>query len=340
MKAVLLRKPKPIEQNPLDLENVPIPNIASGQVLLRVTACGVCRSNLHMIEGDWVKHGMPAKSPIIPGHEIVGRVARVANDVTSFREGEKVGVMALWSSCGKCEFCLSGRENICQSRHMTGETVDGGYAEYIVANADYAYHVPDNLKDSEAAPLFCPGISAYGAVKKAQLSPGKKVAIFGIGGVGHMAIQFARLYGADVVAVSRNTQHLKLAEKLGAGQIVNTSEGTLSEWLKEIGPVDSSIVFAPSGTVVQFAIKATKPGGITVTGIWTEIAEPLADERKVTNSLIGSRNDMKKVIVLASAGKIRPVYDEFKLERVNEVLNMLNKGDILARAVLFPEQER
>jgi propanol-preferring alcohol dehydrogenase len=336
MKAVLLRKPRPIEQNPLDLENAPIPNVASGQILLKVTACGVCRSNLHMIEGDWVSYGIPAKSPIIPGHEIVGRVARVANDVASFREGDKVGVQALWSSCGRCEFCLSGRENICQSRHMTGEDVDGGYAEYTVANADYAYHVPDNLKDSEAAPLFCPGISAYGAVKKAQLSPGKKVAVFGIGGVGHMAIQFARLYGADVVAVSRNIQHLKLAEELGAGQVVNTSKGTITEWLKAIGTVDSSIVFAPSGTVVQLAIKATKPGGITVTGVWTEIAEPLAEERKVANSLIGSRNDMKEVLALASAGKIGPVYEEFKLERASEVLNMLKKGDILARAVLVP----
>lgn len=336
MRAVLLRKPKPIEQNPIDVEDAPIPNVTRGQLLVKIAACGVCRSNLHMIEGDWVKFGIPAKSPIIPGHEIVGRVARLANDVSTFREGDRVGVQALWSSCGKCEYCLTGREHLCPSKQMTGETVDGGYAEYIVANADYAYHVPDNLKDSEAAPLFCPGISAYGATKKAQLSPGKKVAVFGIGGVGHMAIQFARLYGADVVAVSRNAQRLKLAEKLGAGQIVNTSKGTLTEWVKEIGPVDSSIVFAPSGSVLQLAIKATKPGGITVTGVWAEITEPLADERKVTNSLIGSRNDMKQVLSFASAGKIRPVYDEFKLERVSEVLKMLKKGDISARAVLVP----
>jgi len=336
MKAVLLRKPKPIEQNPLNVEDVPTPNVGKGQLLLKIAACGVCRSNLHMIEGDWVEFGIPAKSPIIPGHEIVGRVARVAKDVVAFRKGDRVGVQALWSSCGKCEFCLSGRENICQSRYMTGEDVDGGYAEYIVANANYAYHVPDNLKDSEAAPLFCPGISAYGAVKKAQLSPGKKVAIFGIGGVGHMAIQFAQLYGANVVAVSRNIQHLKLAEELGAEQVVDSSKGSSTEWLKEIGPVDSSIVFAPSSTVLQLAIKATKPGGITVSAVWAGIAEPLADERKVVNSLIGSRNDMKQVLSLASAGKIRAVYEEFQLERASEVLKMLKKGDIPARAVLVP----
>jgi propanol-preferring alcohol dehydrogenase len=336
MRAAVLRKPGKIEQNPIHVEDAPIPNVARGQILVKIAACGVCRSNLHMIEGDWVEYGMPGKSPIIPGHEIVGRVARVADDVTTFRERDKVGVDALWSSCGRCEFCLSGREQLCSSREMTGETVDGGYAEYIVANADYAFHVPENLKDSEAAPLFCPGITAYGATKKAELSPGKRVAVFGIGGVGHMTIQLARLYGADVVAVSRNTEHLKLAEKLGAGRIVNISRGTLTEWVKEIGPVDSSIVFAPSGSVVQLAIKSTKPGGITVTGVWTEIAEPLAEERRVTNSLIASRNDMRQVISLASAGKIRTVYDEFKLERAGEVLKTLKKGDILARAVLVP----
>ena len=151
-----------------------------------------------------------------------------------------------------------------------------------------------------------------------------------------MAIQFARLYGADVVAVSRNIQHLKLAEELGAGQVVNTSKGTLTEWLKTIGTVDSSIVFAPSGAVVQLAIKATKPGGVTVTGVWTELAEPLAEERKVANSLIGSRSDMKEVLALASAGKVRPVYEKFRLERASEVLSMLKKGDIPARAVLVP----
>jgi len=335
MKAILLREPGPIERNPLNLEDVPTPNVGNGQLLLKITACGVCRSNLHMIEGDWVEFGIPSKSPIIPGHEIVGRVVRVANDVTAFQEGDRVGVDALWSSCGKCEFCLTGRENICESRLMTGEHVDGGYAEYIVANADYAYRLPDNLNDSEASPLFCPGITAYGAVKKAQLSPGKRVAVFGIGGVGHLVIQFARLYGADVVAVSRNIQHLKLAEELGARQIVDSSKGSSAEWLKQIGPVDSSIVFAPSTTVTQLAIKATKPGGITVMGVWAETGE-LVDERRVTNSILGSRNEMREVLTLASAGKIRPVYKEFNLERASEVLNMLKKGEIVARAVLIP----
>jgi propanol-preferring alcohol dehydrogenase len=322
MKAAVLRGTKPIEQNPLKIEEMPIPNVGNGQLLLKITACGVCRSNLHMIEGDLVKFGIPAKSPIIPGHEMVGKVARLSDDVTTFREGDMVGVQPLWSSCGKCEFCLSGRENMCQSKQITGETVDGGYAEYIVANADYVYHVPDNLDDSEVAPLFCPG---------------KKVAVFGIGGVGHMVVQFAKLYGADVIAVSRSIQHLRLAEKLGAGRVVDISKGGLTEWLKNVGPVDSSIVFAPSNTVAQLAIKATKPGGVTVLGVWAEIGDfPFVEEKKVVGSVIGSRNDMKQVLSLASAGKIKSVCEKFKLEKANEVLNMLKKGKILARGVLVP----
>lgn len=335
MKAALLRRPRPVEENPLSVEEVPIPDIARRQVLIRVAACGVCRSNLHMIEGDWVSMGVPAKSPIIPGHEIVGKVARVGDYVETFKEGDKVGVQPLWSSCGKCEFCLTGREQICQSKRITGEHVDGGYAEYMVANADHVYSVPDNLKEAEAAPLFCPGVTAYGAVKKAELHGGKRVAVFGIGGVGHMVIQFARLYGADVIAVTRSNQHMALAKELGASEVVDISKGSREEWLKRIGPVDSSIVFAPSTELTQLAIGATKPGGTTVIGVWADLGQlPVVEEKRVVGSVIGSRQDMQEVLRLASAKKIKSVYEEFKLEKANDALRMLKAGKIRARAVL------
>jgi propanol-preferring alcohol dehydrogenase len=337
MKTALLRRPKPIEENPLSIEEVSIPTIGSRQVLVKVAACGVCRSNLHMIEGDWAAMGIPAKSPIVPGHEIVGSVARLGDDVGAFKEGDRVGIQPLWSTCGVCEFCLTGREQICRSREITGETVDGGYAEYVVADANHLYPVPDNLKDSEAAPLFCPGITAYGAVKKAELRVGKRVAIFGIGGVGHMVMQMARLYGADVIAVGRSKQHLALASELGASEVIDISKGDQEEWLRRIGPVDSSIVFAPSTELAQLAMKATKPGGTTVIGVWVELGQlPFADEKRVVGSVIGSRQDMKEVLGLASAGKIKPIYEEFKLEAANKVLNMLKTGQIRARAVLVP----
>jgi propanol-preferring alcohol dehydrogenase len=172
--------------------------------------------------------------------------------------------------------------------------------------------VPDNLKDSEAAPLFCPGVTAYGAVKKAELRAGKRVAIFGIGGVGHMVIQMARLFGADVIAVARSKQHHALASELGASEVVDISKGDQEEWLRRIGPVDSSIVFAPSTEVAQLAMKATKPGGTTVIGVWVKLGQLPFVEKRVVGSVIGSRQDVK------------------------EVLNMLKTGQIRARAVLVP----
>jgi propanol-preferring alcohol dehydrogenase len=337
MRAVLLRDPKPIEQNPLTIEDVPSPNVGDGQVLVKIGACGVCRSNLHMIEGDWVDHGVPAKSPIIPGHEIAGKIVALGNGVAVFQEGDRVGIQPLWSSCGTCEYCLTGREYLCPSKQITGETRDGGYAEYIVANTAHLYAVPANLNDSEAAPLFCPGLTAYGAVTKAGLAPGKRVGIFGIGGVSHIAVQLARLYGADVIAVTRSSQHLKLAEELGASTVVDVSHGSQVEWLKSIGSVDSSIVFAPSSSMAQLAVKATKLGGTVVMGVYANLGDfQFVEEKRILGSVIGSRNDMKQVLSLAGSGRIKVMYDEFKLEQADKALKMLKKSELRARAVLVP----
>jgi len=327
----------PIERKPLTLEDVPVPAAGKGQVIIKVRACGVCRSNLHMIEGDWVKHGVPAKLPIIPGHELVGSIMEVGEGVELVTKGDVVGVQPLWSSCGRCEFCLTGREQLCASKNITGETVDGGYAEYMVADANHVHLVPSNLGNSEAAPLFCAGLTAYSAIKKAELNPIKRVAVFGIGGVGHMILQFARIYGAEVVAVSRGEKHLKVAEELGASMVIDSSKADPVEELKKIGGVDSSIVFAPSSAVVEQAIKATKLNGTIVVGVWSTLGEfPFPDEKRIVGTAIGSRQTMREVLQLAEAGKIRAVIDQFKLEDANDVLNMLKQGEIRARAVLVP----
>jgi propanol-preferring alcohol dehydrogenase len=337
MKAAVLEQPKPIEENPLVVKDVPIPSIGRRQVLVQVAACGVCRSNLHMIEGDWIRFGVPAKSPIIPGHELVGTVAKLGEDVKTFKEGDRVGVQPLWNSCGVCEFCLTGREQLCQSSVWTGEMVDGGYSEYMIANSDFVTAVPDSLSDSEAAPLFCPGLTAYGAVRKAELHPGKRVAIFGIGGVGHMVVQFAKLYGAEIIAVSRSSLHHTLAKELGASTIVDISKSDETEWLKKIDKVDSSIIFAPSKAVTQLAVKATKPGGTIVLGVWAELGEvPFVDEKKVVGSVVGSRQAMREVLKIASAGKVKCICEEFRLDKANDALKALKRGDIRARAVLIP----
>jgi alcohol dehydrogenase, propanol-preferring len=335
LKAAVLRKPAPIEVRPLTMEDVPKPPIQRGQVLIEVHACGVCRSNLHVIEGDWVKNGVPAKLPIIPGHEISGTIVDLADDVTGLKKGDRVGVQPLWSACGSCEYCLSSREEICVSKQLTGETLDGGYAEYLVAVANHVYQIPDNLGDVEAAPLFCPGVTAYAAVKKAGLAPGKRVAVFGIGGVGHMVLQFAALYGVDLVAVSRGRQHLEVAKKVGASTTVDPSEGNTADTVRKIGAVDSSIVFAPSTQIARLAIEATKPGGTIVMGVFADLGEfPFPLEKRILGTVIGSRQDVRDVLALASAGKVKAICETHRLQEANDVLLELKKGDVPARAVL------
>jgi propanol-preferring alcohol dehydrogenase len=335
MRAMVLTKTAPIESHPLRLEEVPVPTPGPGEILVRISACGVCRSNLHMIEGDWVAYGVPAKLPIIPGHEIIGEVTGIGPGVDWFTEGDRVGIQPLWSSCGRCEYCLTGREQLCHFKQITGETVDGGYAEFVLAKEEHAYPVPDEIGDVEGAPLFCPGITAYGAISKARLAPGKSMALFGIGGVGHMVLQFARLSGADVIAVGRSPHHLKLAEELGATQTVNSSLADPGETLKACGGVDTAIVFAPSTAVLHQAIKAVKRGGIVVVGVFAEAGMvSFPEEKTIVGSVLGSRQQMREVLQLAAAGKVRATCETFRLEQAEEALRRLKQGEVKARAVL------
>lgn len=286
MRAAVLHKLMPIEQNPLKLEDTRTPEVERQQVLVKIAACGVCRTTLHMIEGDWEKYGTPAKIPVIPGHEIVGIIVALGESVDSWKVGDRVGMQPLWSSCGSCEHCLTGREHMCPSKLVTGDSVDGGYAEYVIGNANHVYAVPDNLRDSEAAPLFCAGITAYGAVTRAKLTSGRKVAIFGIGGVGQMVLQLSRLSDAETIAVSGSAQHLKLAQELGASMTIDASKKDPVNEIKEIGGVDSSIVFAPSNELARKAFRSTKPGGIIVLGVNADFGEiPFSEQKQLLATL-------------------------------------------------------
>jgi propanol-preferring alcohol dehydrogenase len=337
LRAMQLDTPGPIESHPLHLRDVDVPRPGPGEVLIRVTACGVCRSNLHMIEGDWVANGVPAKSPIVPGHEVVGRIAELGAGVDWFNVDDRVGVQPLWSTCGHCEFCLTAREQLCQSsfKQITGETVDGGYAEYMLGYALHTYKVPDSISDAEAAPLFCPGVTAYGAVHKAQLQPGQTMALFGVGGVGHMVLQFAALTGARMIAVARGENHLKLAEKLGAVQTLNSNDVDAGAELKKQGGVDVAIVFAPSTPMLRQAIAGTKPGGRIIVGTFTD-AGPFffPDQKQIIGSVIGSRWEMEDVLKIAATGKVQSIVETFPLEETEEALRQLKAGEIEARAVL------
>jgi propanol-preferring alcohol dehydrogenase len=335
VKAVLLENPGPVEGQPLRITDVDLPEPGLGQLLVKVSACGVCRSNLHMVEGDWLP-GNPAFTPIIPGHELVGTVSAVGSGVTAFVTGDRVGVMPLWSTCMRCEFCMTGREQLCQSKQITGETVHGGYAEYVLATADHTYVVPENLGDAEAAPLFCPGITAYGSVSKAQLSPTRSVAVFGIGGVGHVVLQMAALHGGEVVAVTRSEQHRELALEVGATRVVDATRGDPGELLAKQGGVEATIVFAPSDASVRQALTATKPGGTVIVGVNASLgALPFADEKTVVGSLLGSRFEMQEVLRLASEGKLRTVTETYDLDQAHDVLRRLKEGRVRARAVLL-----
>jgi propanol-preferring alcohol dehydrogenase len=335
MYAAILRTHGPIESNPLDYVEVPEPTPGPGEISIDVLACGVCRSNLHMIEGDWLP-GTPASLPIIPGHEVVGRVKVLGPGVTNLAVGDRIGVQPIWSTCGLCVHCLTGNEQRCRERQITGETRDGGYAEVMLANAAYAYKIPDGLSDAEAAPLLCPGITAHGSVKKAKLSPGQKVGIFGVGGVGLMVVQMASLTGADVYAVTRSAAHRSLAEELGAtaSYVPAGHEG---------GPVlpdaslDAAIVFAPSDHAVADAIRVVRPGGRVVLGVAQTVGPmDIGDEKTVVGSVLGSRWEMSEVLRLASDGKLRSVHKDFPLSEANLALSRLKSGDLLARAVLIP----
>jgi propanol-preferring alcohol dehydrogenase len=335
MKAVVLESLLPIEAGPLRLREVDEPTASTGQVVIKVASCGVCRSNLHMIEGDWAEDGTPSHMPIIPGHEVVGTISAVGPNVDHLKVGDRVGVQPLWSTCGHCDYCVAGVDHLCQAKHITGETVDGGYAEYMRATAAHTYLLPDELAFEDSAPLFCPGITAYGSVAKAHLSPGKRVAVFGIGGVGHMVLQMAVLSGADVFAVTRGRDHLELAEELGA-QGIEANDGDSAEALIKRGGVDAAIVFAPSDAVVAQAIRSTRPGGIIVTGVNATVgALPFAQEKTIVGSLLGTRQQMREVIKLAAAGKIKAQCEPFPLADAAEALTRLKNGGIRARAVLM-----
>lgn len=337
MKAVLLTRTDAIENHPLEIREVPTPRPGPGELLLRVTACGVCRSNLHMIEGEWVRAGFPAKLPIIPGHEIVGVVEELGEGVTTFAVGDRAGIQPLWSTCGDCEFCLSAREQLCQRKEITGETVDGGYAEFVIGRAEHTYRVPDNLRDEVAAPLFCPGITAYGAISKLRIQPGHRLAVFGMGGVGHLVVQIARLYGAEVIAVSRGAEHLRVARELGAERTIDATELDPAHELRRMGGADAAIVFAPSSEVVKQAVRGIKPGGTVVIGAAAEIGSfPFPQEKAIVGSLLGRRQQMREVLALAAAGKITSICEVFPLDRAEEALTRLKNGQLPARAVLVP----
>ena len=341
MKAMVLSELGPIESKPLKLTEITRHEISTpDEILIKIEACGVCHSQLHGIEGDWKDLGIPPTLPTVPGHEIVGKIVQIGKNVQKFAVGDRVGVTPLLGSCMECQYCKEGKEYLCEKMEVTGESLKGGYSEYITVSENFVTKVPDTMKPEYAAPLFCAGITAYKAVKAAEPEKNKKIGIFGIGGVGHMAIQFAKIAGCNVTAISRKENHLKVAKNLGADNAIVYSkdqERFLEELNDKVGLLDAGIVFAPSDDVTDTAIKSIKKGGSVIIATVGKIPNFLAfEEKTIRGTLIGSRKDMQEVIKIAEEEKLHVVTQTFPLEQANEVLEKLKTSKIDARAVLIP----
>ena len=341
MRAMVLSECKKIEEKPLKLTNIEKHSITNpDEVLIKIEACGVCHSQLHGIEGDWKEIGIPPTLPTVPGHEVVGKIVEAGEKVTKFQIGDRVGITPLLKSCMDCDYCDEGKEYLCENNEITGETLRGGYTEFINASENFLTKVPNSMSSEYAAPLFCPGITAYKAVKAAEPQKNKKIAIYGIGGVGHMAIQFAKVEGCQVTGISRQQKHLDVAKNLGAQkvfQFIEAQDEFLSKVKDEYGLFDAAIVFAPADIVTDTAIKSVKKGGMVVIATVGKIPNFLAfEEKTVRGTLIGSMKDMEDVIRIAKDNDFKVVTETFPLEQANEVLERLKNSDIEARAVLIP----
>jgi alcohol dehydrogenase, propanol-preferring len=323
VRAIILEKQAPVESRPLEKRDVDTPQPANGEVLVRVSACGVCRTDLHVVEGD-----LPLKrKPITPGHQIVGTIEGT---------GQRVGIAWLHRTCGRCRFCLSGRENLCENAEFTGWTRNGGFAEYVTAPADFVYPLPENFPDKQAAPLLCAGIIGYRALKLTSLREwsGARLGIYGFGAAGHVCIQIARSRGADVYVATRDREkHQALAEELGAVWVGDTFDEP---------PVrlDASIVFAPAGEIVPAALKALDKGGSLVLGGIHMSPIPefeyalLYGERVMRSVANNTREDGIEFLKEAATIPVRTSIEEFPLEDANEALTALKHDAVKGAAVL------
>ena len=338
MKAAILRDFK----QRLSIEEVERPHPEANEVLIQVEACGACHSDLHVADGDWTQLAGIVKKPLILGHEIAGHVVEKGPTVRDLQIGDRVGVPWIHWSCGECEFCREGNENLCSRQKITGVTVDGGYAEFVKAPATHALKIPDILSALEAAPLFCAGLTVYRALKGAGIVPGQRLAVLGIGGLGHLAVQFGRAFGAEVTAIDISDEKLELARTLGAGDTLNAATTDVVKQLRRKGGVHVSLVTSAAKAAYDTAFSCLRPAGtLLVVGLPAEnICFPpilmAAREVRIHASTVGTRQEMREVLAMAATGNIRCHVDKRPLAEANEALDLLRKGEVSGRIVLTP----
>jgi alcohol dehydrogenase, propanol-preferring len=329
MKACLLNSPAPIETQPVNFTDVPDPQPTGDQVRVRVSVCGVCRTDLHVVEGELP----PRKSPVVPGHQVVGVVEKLGDTAKRFKEGTRVGIPWLHRTCGVCEYCRAGKENLCDNATFTGYMVDGGYAQYTLAAEGFVYPIPGAFHDEEAAPLLCAGIIGFRALRLSGIAPGGRLGFYGFGAAAHVAIQVARHWNVEVYAATRDERHQRLARELGA---VWTG-GTLAEPPVKL---DSAIIFAPAGEIVPAALKALKKGGtLALAGIHMSPTPPLEypllyQERVIRSVANNTRQDGEDFLRLAAEIPIRTEVEVLPLSEANQALNKLKNDAVRGAAVL------
>jgi alcohol dehydrogenase, propanol-preferring len=322
---------------PLRIEDWPTPRPGPGQVLVKVEASGLCHTDIHAAHGDWpVKPSLP----FVPGHEGVGLVEAVGAGVDSVREGERVAVPWLGWACGACEYCASGWETLCLQQKNTGYSVDGGYAEYAVGEAAFVGHVPDAVDPLDAAPLTCAGVTTYKAVKVSQARSSDLVAVFGIGGLGHLAMQYAQIAGASVVAVDVVDHKLKLAEQLGAAHTVNAAQEDPAQVIKGLGGADAAIVLAVSPKACEQAFASLRRNGRLVfvalpadNFVQLPIFETVLNGITVTGSIVGTRLDLAETFELHADGRTTVIRETRRLEDVNDAFHQIENAEVDARIV-------
>lgn len=334
MQAMVLEQPKAAEQNPLHLRELPTPLAGPGEIRVRVRACGVCHTDLHTVEGE-----LPLpKLPLVPGHQIVGVVDALGPGVRQFREGDRVGIPWLHWTCGECLYCQKGLENLCERARFTGYHVNGGYAEATIVSEPFAYHLPENFSDVEAAPLLCAGIVGYRALRLSNVQPGERLGLYGFGASAHIVIQLARHMGCEVYVFTRTESHRELAARLGAAWV---SGGPAQTSTRPPALLDSAIIFAPAGPLVLEALGALRKGGTVALAGITMSPIPEIDydallyhERLVRSVANSTREDARNLLRLAAEIPVRTDVTTFSLGEANQALRALKHSEIRGAGVL------
>ncbi|GAA3336546.1 alcohol dehydrogenase AdhP [Amorphoplanes nipponensis] len=325
---------------PLEIKEVPTPEPAAGQVLVRIEASGLCHTDIHAARGDWPVKPTP---PFIPGHEGVGIVEQLGAGVTEHAIGDRVAIPWLGHACGTCEYCITGWETLCEAQLNTGYAIDGGHAEYAAADARYVVRVPDGIDPAVAAPLTCAGVTTYKAVKVAGVTPGDRVAIFGIGGLGHLALQYAQIFGGETIAVDVTEEKLALAKSLGAAHLVNAADTDPVAAIEALGGADVAVVLAADPRVIEQAHACLRRGGRLIlvslpkdNAMSLPIFQTVLKGIRVIGSIVGTRADLAEVFRLHVAGRTEVLYEGRRLDDINASIEDVLAGRVPARLVLLP----